>query len=125
MKFKFLLLLIFASRMLSAQCDYPPGVERSLIISEVRFMNTNWVYLELTNVGTNPVFLSEYKLGMLVNLSWSVGIQDLCNDLWIPARDGYIFLPEKVLMPGKSWVITTGFDFGPEFYKEHQGRLGG
>ncbi|HYX06957.1 MAG TPA: hypothetical protein VE912_09530, partial [Bacteroidales bacterium] len=126
MRLTFLLLLIFTSGIVSAQCDYPPEVERSLIISEARLMSENWMYLELTNVGTKPVFLSEFKIGKLADLSWSAGILDLCNDpWWMPARPAYCFLPEKVLMPGKSFVLTTAFDFGPEFYKEHLGRLGG
>lgn len=126
MRFKFLLLLIFASRILSAQCDYPAEVERTLIISEARLMSDSWTYLELTNVGTKPLFLNQFKIGKLSNLSWSAGVLDLCNDpWWMPARPAYVFLPETILMPGKSWVITTAFDFGPKFYEKHQGRLGG
>lgn len=126
MRFKFLLFLIFASRMLSAQCDYPNGVDTTLIISEARMMDDDWAYVELTNVGTKPIFLNNYKIGKLANLSWSAGVLDLCNDpWWMPSRPGYMFLPEKVLMPGQSWVFTAGYDFGPEFYAEHLGRLGG
>lgn len=126
MRFKFLLFLIFASRMLSAQCDYPSAVDRTLIISEARLIDDDWAYLELTNVGTKPIFMNQFKIGKLANLSWSAGILDICNDPWfMPEFPAYIFLPEKVLMPGQSWVLTTAYDFGPEFYKEHEGRLGG
>jgi hypothetical protein len=126
MRFTFLLLMIFTSRILGAQCDYPEDVNRSLIITEARLISENWTYLELTNVGTKPIFMSQFKIGKLSNLSWSAGVLDLCNDpWWMPARPAYCFLPEKVLMPGQSWVITTAFDFGPKFYKENLGRLGG
>ena len=126
MRLKFLLFLIFASRILSAQCDYPSSVDRTLIISEARLINENWAYLELTNVGTKPIFMNQFKIGKMANLSWSAGVLDLCNDpWWMPSIPAYIFLPEKVLMPGQSWVLTTAYDFGPKFYKENQGRLGG
>ncbi|HKK62676.1 MAG TPA: T9SS type A sorting domain-containing protein [Bacteroidales bacterium] len=127
MRFKFLLLIFFAvPSLISAQCDYPEGVDTTLIISEARLISDNWTYLELTNVGQTPLFLSSFKIGKLADLSWSGGIFDLCNDLWwMPGRPAYVFLPEEVLMPGKSWTITTAYDFGPEFYKKYEGRRGG
>lgn len=126
MRFKFLLFLIFASRILNAQCDYPVGVDTTLIISEARLMSDNWAYVELTNVGSTPIFLNEFKLGRLTQWSASSPIFDLCNDLWfMSGNEAYMFLPEVVLNPGESWVITAAYDFGPEYYKEHSGRLGG
>ena len=126
MRFKFLLFLIFASRIVGAQCDYPSAVDTTLIISEARLIDDDWAYVELTNVGSKPIFLNNFKIGKLANLSWSAGILDLCNDpWWMPSRPAYFFLPEKVLLPGQSWVFTTAYDFGPEFYKRHEGRLGG
>ena len=97
MRFKFLLLIIFVSGIAYAQCDYPDGVNNTLIISEARLISDNWTYLELTNMGTSPLFLSEYKIGKMADLSWSAGIEDLCNDPWyMPSRPAYVFLPENV-----------------------------
>ena len=126
MRLLLLLLFVFTSVLAKAQCDYPPAVDRTLIISEARLISDNWAYIELTNVGTKPIFMNSFKIGKLSNLSWSAGVIDLCNDpWWMPEFPAYLFLPQKVLMPGQSWVLTTAYDFGPEFYKKHEGRLGG
>ncbi len=127
MKLKFLLFLTFIAGILNAQvvCEYPEGVITTLVITEARFTSTAEGYVEITNQGTEPVNLSEFKLGRLTPWVRSSAVVDLCNDPWYTETGDYIFLPDRMLDPGKSFVITNGYDFGPVRYKEGLGRLGG
>lgn len=127
MKLKLLLFLMLFAGMLNAQvvCEYPDGVITTLVITEARFTSESEAYVEITNLGTEPVRLSEFKLGRLTPWVRSSAVNDLCNDPWFTETGDYIFLPDRMLDPGKSFVITNGYDFGPVRYKEGLGRLGG
>jgi len=127
MKLKFLLFLTIFAGILNAQvvCEYPEGVITTLVITEARFTSDAEGYIEITNLGTEPVNLSEFKLGRLVVWVRSSAINDLCNDPWFTSTGDYMFLPDRMLDPGKSFVMTNGYDFGPVRYKEGLGRLGG
>ena len=128
MKQKLLLFFLFFAGILNAQqvvCEYPEGVITSLVITEARLFGDNNAYIEITNRGENSVRLSDFKLGMLRALSTTRPIHDLCNDPWINTLEGYIFLPDRMLDPGKSFVVTNAYDYGPIHYKEGMGRLGG
>lgn len=127
MKLKLLLFLMLFAGILNAQvvCEYPDGVITTLIITEARFTSEAEAYVEITNLGTEPVRLSEFKLGRLTPWVRSSAVNDLCNDPWFTDTGDYIFLPDKMLDPGKSFVITNGYDFGPVRYLEGLGRLGG
>ena len=127
MKLKLLLFLMLFAGMLNAQvvCEYPEGVITTLVITEARFTSESEAYVEITNLGTEPVHLSEFKLGRLTPWVRSSAVVDLCNDPWFTETGDYIFLPDRMLDPGKSFVITNGYDFGPVRYKEGLGRLGG
>ncbi len=127
MKSKILLLSLFFAGIMNAQivCDYPEGVETSLIITEIRLNPRADGYIEITNVGNSPVSLSNFKVGRLNSyIAASSPIFDLCSDPWY-FEDSYIFLPGRMLEPGKSYVITNAYDYGPRHYKAGLGRLGG
>jgi hypothetical protein len=127
MKLKLLLFLSFIAGILNAQvvCEYPEGVKTTLVITEASFISTPNAYVEITNLGTEPVNLREFKLGRMTPWSRSTVVNDLCNDIWNTSTGDYIFLPDRVLEPGKSFVITNAYDYGPVHYKEGLGRLGG
>ena len=127
MKGKILLFLLFVSGLMHAQvvCTYPEGVITSLVITEARITSTNEMFFELTNIGSTPIRLGEFKFGQLPWQARSTPIQDLCNDPWSTSTHEYIILPDRILEPGKSFVITTAFDYGPVHYKKYLGRLGG
>jgi hypothetical protein len=127
MKLKLLLFLTIFPGILNAQvvCNYPEGVITTLVITEARFTSTADGFVEITNLGTKPVNLKEFKLGRLVPWVRSSQINDLCNDQWYVTTGDYMFLPDRILEPGKSFVITNAYDYGPEHYKMGVGRLGG
>lgn len=110
MKLKFLLFVLFIAGIAHAQEPY-----RQLLITEA--CNTDWdnTYIEITNVGDVPVNLSEFKYGVLTY--GHTPILDVFNDPFIPASPEYSFmLPDVVLGPGKSFVISGAYDFGREQY---------
>ena len=127
MKLKFLLFFLLTTTMLNAQvvCDYPEGVNTSLVITEARIRGASNFYIEITNMSENPVQLSDYKLGYISSLSEASPIVDLCNDPWFLSTPNHMFLPNRTLEPGKSFVLTTAYDFRPEWYRQYLGRNGG
>jgi hypothetical protein len=127
MKLRFLLLLTFISGIINAQvvCEYPEGVITTLVITEARLQPDAEAYLELTNLGSTPVNLREFKIGKLSPWSRTTAINDLCNSQWYTNTGDYMFLPDRVLLPGESFVITNAYDYGPVHYKLGAGRLGG
>jgi hypothetical protein len=127
MKLKLLLFLTFFAGILNAQvvCEYPEGVITNLVITEARLQSDAEAFLELTNLGTVPINLREFKIGKLSPWSRTSTINDLCNDQWYTTTGDYLFLPDRVLLPGESFVITNAYDYGPEHYKMSVGRLGG
>jgi hypothetical protein len=110
MKLNFLLFLTLLSFILKAQ-----EPNRSLIITEARFETQPDMYLELTNRGDTDINLSEYKLGLLQWWSGN-GIFDPYGS-WSMDPNLTIMLPEVMLKPGESWVITTAYDFWNRMYR--------
>ena len=111
MKLKFLLFfLLISGGVLQAQ-----DTIRSLIISEALRVGVDNTYAEITNMGDKPVNLNQFKWGKIA--PWSTAINDVYNDPWEPGTD-WFFLPEVMLAPGESFVITTAFDFGPAQYNK-------
>jgi len=100
MKLKLLLIaLVFTSGALFAQ-----DTIRSLVITEANLHPEPQAYLELTNMGNEPIQLSNFKLGLIEHdvVPWNV-------------RAGRLYrLPEKVLLPGESFVIASATDFQAE-----------
>ncbi len=113
MKLKLLLYLIFLAGILYAQEPY-----RSLIISEVRLTGRNpEKHVEITNMGNMDINLNEFKIGNM--RPWiPQPILDPWNDPWVPEADRMFMLPDKVLKPGDSYVISGWWDFGPAMYKK-------
>jgi hypothetical protein len=111
MKLKLLLFTLYLSAgILNAQ-----DTIRSLVITEVRLSDQGNNYIEITNMGDQPVNMKDFKLGTI--RPWAQAINDVFNDPWVPEGNSrYIMLPDYVLQPGKSWVTTTGYDYGPEQY---------
>ena len=81
---------------------------RSLIISEVRMDHPYHAYIELTNMGTDPVDLGDFGLGRIRPV----------NDPWNTLPGHYMRLPSEIMQPGESFVIANVYDYNPEQYPE-------
>ena len=113
MKLIFLLITMLLVSVIKAQ-----EPNRSLIISEVRLTGQDPdKYVEITNMGNADVNLSEFKFGNM--RPWASPVLDVWNDPWIPERDRSFMLPEKILKPGESYVITGAWDYEPAMYNKH------
>src|SRR5690554_6535274 len=101
-----LCMLLILPWFLEAQEPY-----RNLVISEA-FVHWETSYIEITNMGDRDINLKEFKLGG--GRSTSIP-ENLFEDPW--SSSYRMFLPDFVLKPGESYVITSAFDFGPREYK--------
>ncbi len=112
MKLRFLLIaLFFSSGILYAQND----TIKHLIFTEMRSGgDVDW-HVEITNVGDEPVQMGDFKFAKLSPYV-SFRIYDVHNDVWGP-NDAYFFLPEGMLQPGETYIITGAVDFGPRQYR--------
>lgn len=112
MKLKLLLLtLLMYGGILFAQ-----EINRSLVITEARLSGQPDNYVELTNMGNTPINLKDYEFGTI--RPWA--------SPWTPEQNRYYRLPNKVLQPGQSFVMTTAYDFHAEQYaKKTPGFEGG
>jgi hypothetical protein len=102
---KFLLVFMLLPWALGAQNPY-----RNLIISEA-YVHWEYAYIEITNVGEKDINLQEFKLGG--GRSTSIPA-NLTETPWSSSHR--MFLPNQILKPGESYVITSAFDFGPREY---------
>jgi hypothetical protein len=112
MRQKLLLFLMMVSfGALYAQTD----TIRSVVISEARWDRADMAYIELTNMGSEAVNLGEFEV--------------LSHHPWTTFPDGafwptephrldnrWVVLPDQVLEPGESYVITTFHDWIEEQY---------
>src|SRR5690606_21041750 len=125
MKLKHLLsfyLMVSITGVLNAQ-NYPEGVYRSLVITETCLATSASGFVEITNMGDKAVRLSEFKLAYSRGGdSGNFQIFDVWNDVWGSTYYDYMFLPDRMLAPGESFVITGAYDVGPRIYKETLGR---
>jgi hypothetical protein len=110
MNLKLLLFLMMFAGMLSAQQP-----NRSLVITEARKDAQNHNHVELTNMGNTPINLSEYKF-VLMSPFIPQPVMNVFQDPWVPQGNRMFMLPDFVLEPGESYVITTAYDFGPKMY---------
>ena len=113
MRLRFLLLFFLIAIFVGAQEPY-----KNLVITEARTISSgfNDSYLEITNMGVEPIDLSEIKIAkghgpvdVTVPTGWNSDFRD----------QGYFYLPEsvsKVLQPGESYVMTIGLDFGKNMH---------
>lgn len=108
MRLKLLLIvLIFSSGILSAQTD----TIRTLIISQARMDRADNSYVEISNVGTTPIQMSDFEFGRVS--PWDNPFPWTAEAAFAGA---YIRLPEKVLQPGESYVVAAVLDFTEKMY---------
>lgn len=120
MKLKFLLLLMMVSGIMYSQEPY-----RNLIISEARMDGQRDIHVELTNMGDKDINLSEFKF-VLMRPWIPKPILDVWNDPWVPEGKHFFMLPDKILKPEESFVMTTALDFEPrQYYNRIDGYEGG
>jgi len=115
MRLKLLLLLFFvASGVLSlkAQYDYVynPDTIRNLVISEARMDEHHWSYIELSNVGSDPINLGSFELGNLTSWTLPWPLPDAENADHAVPEYLRIKLPNKILWPGDCFVAGTVAD---------------
>jgi len=63
----------------------------------------------MDNVAVN---LKDFKLGNM--WPWSQPISNVFKDPWVSGKYRNFMLPDFVLEPGKSFIVTLAYDFGPE-----------
>lgn len=96
-----LFLLLLSCGVLNAQ-----DTIRTLIISEVRLDDARHAYIEITNVGTTTLSLSQFELGIIG--PWTVP--------WAAPANSWFMLPDKQLEPGKSIVAASVYDWNPRMW---------
>ena len=102
MKLKFLLFIF----MMSGGFLYAQDTIRTLIISEAYLFRADMAYLELTNVGTLPVDLQDFEVGVVT--PWNHPFPWTAENTF---NGPFIRLPKKSLKPGESFVIARVADF--------------
>jgi len=106
MRLKFtIFVLLFMGVLLNAQ-----DTINYLIITEARLHPTQQSYLELTNVGTQPVPLNQFKVGSWGGGSTLVNGQTNDEDFWIPT--------DVILAPGESFLMAAIQEYGPRKFAE-------
>ncbi|MDD2382118.1 MAG: hypothetical protein PHV35_10525, partial [Mariniphaga sp.] len=98
MKSKLLLFLFLFAGILSAQED----TIRTLIITEAHLGAPYRNFVEISNVGSDPIQLSNFEIGQATNNAYS------------PEANRYMMLPERVLEPGESFLIANVHDFSAQ-----------
>lgn len=108
MKLKLVLFALFLSGSILAQ-----ETIKSLVITEARLNNVIDTYIEITNMDDESVNLKDFKLGNMWPWNFKP-IYNVFSEPWVSNNGRYFMLPDFVLEPGKSFVVTLAFDFGPE-----------
>lgn len=107
MRLKLLLFALLVSvGILNAQT--PPAAYNKLLLTEAYLGGANIAYFEITNMGDQSVNLKEFKFAEL--RPWG-------NPPWEHPADRWWMLPDYVLAPGKSFVITGEWEFGPRQFR--------
>lgn len=96
MRFK---LLLFSMMVLAGL--FGQAQNRSLIFSEVRIDNVHQAFLEITNMSTADINLSEYQLGTIQ--AWTTA--------WSAPANAITRLPNVTLKPGESYVVACMQDW--------------
>ena len=105
MKLKiFIVLALISTGFLNAQEPY-----EWLIITEVRMDAPFHAYIELTNMGTDPVNIGEFEVGRLSSF----------QQPWESAATQIIRLPDQLLQAGESFVIANAYDFNERTKPDH------
>jgi len=79
---------------------------RTLIITEVRLDDARHTYVELTNVGSTALNLSQFELGTIS--PWT--------EPWLPPSNAWFMLPDRDLEPGESFVVAGVYDWTPRMW---------
>ena len=103
-------LLLFALLLSAGITNAQQDTIRTLLITEARMDRADNSYVEITNMGATPVQLADFKFGRYS--PWEG------NDPF--SSSTYIRLPNKLLDPGKSFVIACVLDWTEEQYKAFQ-----
>ncbi|SHE33052.1 Por secretion system C-terminal sorting domain-containing protein [Mariniphaga anaerophila] len=102
MKLKLLLLSFLLTGILNAQED----TIRTLIITETRVDRNDQSYVEITNVGTEDINMSQFEFGRIG--AWTQPYE---------AESGsFLRLPDRVLAPGETFLIASVKEFTEEMY---------
>jgi hypothetical protein len=95
MRLRLLLFLFLFAGFLTAQED----TIRTLIITEAHLGSPGRNFVEISNVGTTPIQMSNFEVGRSGNNAYS------------PGAGTFMMLPERVLDPGESFLIAVVHDF--------------
>lgn len=108
---KILLLILLFSGIAQAQEPY-----RQLLITETFNQGAyGYTYYELTNMGDKTINLSEFKLGA----NYSQSVLQTPEVPWKPNGSAFLMrLPDYILKPGQSFLMTEAYDYGPKTYKQ-------
>ena len=113
MRLKFLLFTMFLwLGVINAQEYIYTDTINYLVITEYRGDNTNRTYLEITNMGSEPVQLNQFKIG-----HWGGSDQlDYTTGKVTDTSAGYRIPSDKVLQPGESFAFAAVKEFGPRMF---------
>ncbi len=81
---------------------------KTLVISECRIDDVREAYVEFTNMGSDPIDLSEFEFGRIG--AWT----SAKIDSMVPDANSWFMLPNVMLGAGESFVIAIAFDWQPE-----------
>lgn len=101
MRLKLLLLSLLLTGMLSAQ-----DTIRTFIITETRVDRNDQSYVELTNIGSEDLDMSQFEFGRVG--AWT--------QPYSPASGDFMRLPNKTLAPGETFVIAAVKEFTEEMH---------
>lgn len=82
---------------------------RTLIITEARLDDARHSYVEITNMGSTSVNLSQFELGQVG--AWTLP--------YLPGENFWFMLPDKDLAPGASFVVAATYDYNPKMWVKH------
>ena len=101
MRLKLLLLSLLLTGMLNAQ-----DTIRTFIITETRVDRNDQSYVELTNIGTEDLDMSQFEFGRVG--AWT--------EPYSPVAGEFMRLPEQTLAPGETFVIAAVKEFTEEMH---------
>ncbi|MGM0473961.1 MAG: hypothetical protein ACQERV_07440, partial [Bacteroidota bacterium] len=111
--------LLVSSGMLIAQ-----DTIKTLVITEAKMDRAEQAYCEITNMGDDPVNLSDFEFGRIS--PWDGFPEDVTWPDQAPQVDQQNIerLPDVVLQSGESYVIGAVADFTEEQYAKDIARFG-
>jgi len=109
MKLKLLLLFLLVVGLGALVNAQSTKAYNNLIITEINYHSVDVFYFEITNMGVETINLKEFQFQN--------------NPAWAAPFTGYdasyaFMLPDKLLAPGESFVISPDFDYNPIMWKK-------